>query len=165
MNTVEITNRKTGEVETYSEDAYAEKRNALLMDWEAKKAALETAKAAELAARIAAVDFMADPQKVGKTDNVELGNGYKAKLKIPINYGFVKNSEDKIDQARIEKALSKIERDGATGELIAERLIKWDPKLSLSEYKLLTPKHKAIIDEVIVTSEGTPTLEIVEPKK
>lgn len=165
MNTVQVTNRKTGEVKEYTEAEYIAERDRLLQEWQAAKAILESAKARELETRTASVDFMADPEKVGSVDNVDLGNGYKAKMKIPINYGFIKDASGKLDKSRIDKALSKIEKDGAAGELIAERLVKWDPKLSLTEYKLLSPKYKNIIDEVIVTSEGTPTLEIVEPKK
>lgn len=164
MNNVTVTNRKTGEAETMTEEAYNEKRNRLLQIWQHAKEALEMAKAEEMESRVAAVDFMADPEKVGKTDNVELGNGYKAKIKIPVTYSFVKDSNNKLDKTAIDKALSKIEKD-PNGELIAERLVKWTPALSLTEYNLLTEKHKTIINAVLVTSEGTPTLEIVEPKK
>jgi hypothetical protein len=85
-------------------------------------------------------------------------------MKVPVRYGFIQNAEGKTDKARIEKALSKIEKDGESGELIAERLVKWTPELSLTEYKQLSDKYRKIIDDVIITSEGTPTLEIKEPK-
>ena len=130
----------------------------------ALKAALEVAKEAELEARKLAVMFMHDPAKSGTTENVELGGGYKATMKVPVRYGFVQNAEGKTDKARIEKALSKIEKTGQAGELIAERLVKWTPELSLTEYKQLPDNFRKIIDDVIVTSEGTPTLEIKEPK-
>lgn len=156
----------TGEAKTFkNENEYTQTRDKLLQEWQMAKEALEIAKEAELKARNAAVELMADPEKVGKTDNVELGNGYKAKIKIPLRYGFIQDSDGKLDKSRIDKALSKIEKDGAAGELIAERLVKWIPALSLTEYNQLSPKHLAIINEVIVTSEGTPTLEIIEPKK
>lgn len=158
---MQITNKKTGEVETYTEEAYQAERNRRLMAWQEAKDALETAKANELSLRVLAVDFMADPEKVGTTENVDLGNGYKAKMKTPLRYGFLKNAEGKLDKAQIDKALSKIEKDGDAGELIAERLVKWTPDLSLTEYKLLSAKHKTIIDSVLVVSEGAPTLEIV----
>ena len=162
---MEILNRKTGEIETMSEAEYATERDRRLLVWQTAKSDLEIAKEREMSLRILAVDFMADPEKVGKTDNVDLGNGYKAKMKIPLIYSFVKNKDEKIDKARIEKALSKIESDGDAGELIAERLVKWAPSLSLTEYNQLSERHLKIINEVLITSEGTPTLEIVEPKK
>ena len=151
--------------EQLSDDEKVWYRDYLLMYWQDAQAGLAAAKESELKARTAAVDFMRDPAKAGTTENVDLGNGYKATMKTPIRYGFVKAADGvKVNKVAIEKALQKIEKDGEVGELIAERLIKWTPDLSLTEYKLLSPKHKGIIDEVLVTSEGTPTLEIKEPK-
>ncbi|QBZ71741.1 hypothetical protein [Pseudomonas phage KP1] len=139
-------------------------RDRLLIEWEASKKTLETAKEKELILRAAAVATMHDPSKSGSTENVELGNGYKAKMKVPVNYGFVKTADNKVDKKRIEKALQRIEKFGEAGELVAERLIDWKPSLSLTEYKQLPDNWRKIIDDVVVTSEGTPTLEIVEPK-
>ncbi len=163
-NIIQVTNPETGEVRNFSEAEYIAERDRLLVDWQAKKAALEVAKEDELTARKLAVMFMHDPAKSGTTENVELGGGYKATMKVPVRYGFIQNAEGKTDKARIEKALSKIEKDGEAGELIAERLVKWTPELSLTEYKQLSDKYRKIIDDVIITSEGTPTLEIKEPK-
>lgn len=114
--------------------------------------------------RKAVVAFAFDPNKESGTERIELGNGYQAKAVKKINYGFVKTEDGKLNKAAIDKALAKIEKDGAMGELIAERLVKWTPDLSLTEYKQLDEKYKKIIDEVIVTSEGAPTLEIIAPK-
>lgn len=161
---IQITNPETGEVRNFTEAEYIAERDRLLVDWQAKKAALEVAKENEIAARKLAVLMMHDPAKSGTTENVELGGGYKAKMKVPVNYGFIKREDGKTDKARIEKALSKIEKTGEAGELIAERLIKWTPELSLTEYKALPDNFRKIINDVIITSEGTPTLEIVEPK-
>lgn len=164
FNVIKVTNHETGEITNYTEEAYIAKRTELLVDWQAKQATLAAAKEAEMTARKAAVMFMHDPTKSGTTENVELGKGYKATMKVPVSYGFIKRDDGKTDKARIEKALSKIEKDGEAGELIAERLIKWTPELSLTEYKQLSDKYKKIIDDVIVTNEGTPTLEIKDPK-
>lgn len=161
---IQIKNSETGEVKNYTEAGYITERNRLLVSWQKKKIELEALKASEIKTRKLIVMFMHNPLKSGTIENVELGGGYKAKIKVPINYGFIKNDEGKIDRARIEKALSKIEKGGEAGELIADRLVKWLPELSLSEYKTLPDKFRKIIDDVIVTSEGTPTLEIVEPK-
>lgn len=162
--TIQVTNPETGEVRNFSEAEYIAERDRLLIDWQNKGAALAAAKEQEMTARKLAVMFMHDPSKTGTTENVELGNGYKAKMKVPVRYGFIQNSEGRTDKKRIEKALGWIESDGEAGELVADRLIKWTPELSLTEYKQLPDRFKKIIDEVIVTSEGTPTLEIVEPK-
>jgi len=161
--TIQITN-EAGEVKNFTEEEYFKERDRLLVLWQSAKLALDVAKENEIMLRTEAALFMHDPNKAGSVETVELGQGYKAKVKVPVNYGFIKNESGKIDKARIEKALSKIEKDGAVGELIAERLIDWKPNLSLSEYKLLSEKHRKIIDDVVVTTTGTATLSIAEPK-
>lgn len=145
-------------------------RDHLLRMWEQSKEVLEAAKAAEMEQRKAVVDFAFDPNKKSGTERVELANGYELKAVKKINYGFVKAADGKgVDKNAIDNALSKIEHnaDGSenpVGALIAQRLVKWDPSLSLSEYKLLSAEHKAAIDAVIVTTDGAPSLEIVPPK-
>lgn len=159
-----VLNRQTGEVVEYTDAEFIIKRDQLLFAWQDAKQVLERAKERELELRNQCVDFLSDPDKTKGTENVELGGGYKAKMIKKENISFVKNEEGKVDKNAIEKALQKIEKDGAVGELIAERLVKWTPDLSMTEYKQLSEKHKNIIDSVIITTPGTPTLEIVEPK-
>lgn len=139
-------------------------RDFLLLAWEQSKQAIEAAKSIEMERRKAFVAFAGDPDKKSGTERVELENGYQAKIVKKLNYGFIKNKEDKTDKDAIENALQKIEAEGPVGELIAERLIKWTPDLSLTEYKQLSESHKAIIDAVIVVTDAAPTLEIVAPK-
>lgn len=140
-------------------------RDYLLSRWEASKAALEAAKEAEMTLRKKVVDIAFDPNKKAGTERVELANGYELKSVKKINYGFVKGVDGKgVDKNKIDAALAVIEADGPVGELIAQRLVKWSPELSLTEYKQLSEAHKKAIDAVIVTSDGAPTLEIVPPK-
>lgn len=163
-NEIKIVNPETGEVRIFKTmEEYIAARDAALVKWQASKAALDAAKDTEMEDRKNAVFLMHDPAKSGSTENVELGGGYKATFKVPVTYGFIKKG-DKVDKAAIEKALTKIEKNSAAGELIAERLVKWTPVLSMTEYKQLSEKDKAAIDAVIVTSEGSPSLEIKEPK-
>jgi len=161
---IQITNKETGEVKNYTEAEFIAERDRLLLSWEESKKALEVAKEKEMEQRKAVVAFAFDPNKESGTERIELGNGYQAKAVKKVNYGFVKTEDGKLNKAAIDKALSKIEKTGPAGELIAERLVKWTPDLSLTEYKQLPEKLKSIIDEVIVTSEGAPTLEIIAPK-
>ena len=161
---IQITNKETGEVKNYTEAEFIAERDRLLLSWEESKKALEVAKEKEMEQREAVVAFAFDPNKESGTERIELGNGYQAKAVKKVNYGFVKTEDGKLNKAAIDKALSKIEKTGPAGELIAERLVKWTPDLSLTEYKQLPEKLKSIIDEVIVTSEGAPTLEIITPK-
>lgn len=161
----QITNKETGEVKNYTDAEFEAERTRLLVDWEAQKVALEVAKEKEMTARKAVVDFAFDPNKTSGTERVELGNGYVAKAVKKINYGWIKDESGKLNKKLIDRALEKIEKiGGAVGELVAERLVKWEPSLSLTEYKQLDDKFKKVIDEVIVTTEGAPTLEIIAPK-
>lgn len=138
-------------------------RDHLLAKWEASKKALEVAKADEMEQRKAVVAFAFDPNKKAGTERVELANGYELKAVKKINYGFVKTPDGKLDKNAVDSALRAIEAK-PNGELIAERLVKWNPDLSLTEYKQLPADMKAIIDAVIVTTDGAPSLEIVPPK-
>lgn len=140
-------------------------RDHLLQAWNDSKVRLDVAKVEEMEARKKAVDFAFDPTKHKGTERIDLGNGWQAKAVKKINYGWIKTADDKVDNDKIETALEKIESTGAAGELIAARLVKWTPDLSLTEYNQLPEDFKKIIDEVIVTSDGTPTLEIIPPKK
>lgn len=136
----------------------------LLAKWEESKLALEAAKADEMIWRKRVVDFAFDPTKKAGTERIDLENGYQAKAVKKINYGWIKTDDGKLNKAAIETALCKIEESGPAGALIADRLVKWTPELSLTEYKVLPAEFKAIIDPVIVTTDGAPTLEIIAPK-
>jgi len=138
--------------------------NHVLEKWEVSKKELEIAKAKEMDLRKQCVLIGFDPDKIKGTEHVPLANGYKATAVKSINYNFIKNAEGKTDKKAIDRALSFMEADGPAGELIAERLVKWKPELSLTEYNQLPPTYKEVIDKVIVTSEGAPTLDIVAPK-
>jgi hypothetical protein len=103
------------------------------------------------------------PSKEG-TNNFDLGNGYKLKIVTGTNYKLD-------DNEKVQGILDQIERIGNKGAFIAERLIGWTPRLSVSEYKKLgetddasETKIKELIDTVISTSPASPTVEIVTPK-
>ena len=136
-------------------------RDAKILAWEESVKALAAAKEAEAALRREALaeTFQFDPEALREgTENFELGNGYKLKAVFKISRNL-NNENDAVD-----KVLSKIEKAGAEGQFIAERLVKWKPELSVSEYKKLPEKFKKMIDEVVTSKEATPSLELVAPK-
>lgn len=136
-------------------------RDAKILAWEESVKTLAAAKEAEAALRreVLAETFQFDPEALREgTENFELGNGYKLKAVFKISRNL-NNENDAVD-----KALSKIEKAGAEGQFIAERLVKWKPELSVSEYKKLPEKFKKMIDEVVTSKEATPSLELVAPK-
>lgn len=136
-------------------------RDAKILAWEESVKALAAAKEAEAALRreVLAEAFQFDPEALREgTENFELGNGYKLKAVFKISRNL-NNENDAVD-----KVLSKIEKAGAEGQFIAERLVKWKPELAVSEYKKLPEKFKKMIDEVVTSKEATPSLELVAPK-
>lgn len=140
-------------------------RDFLITKWKTAAETLETAKADEMVWRKRVVDFAFDPNKKTGTERIDLGAGYELKSVKKINYGWIKAADGKkVNKDAIETALGKIEESGPAGALIADRLVSWKPDLSLSEYNKLPSDFKSIIDAVIVTSEGSPTLEIIPPK-
>ena len=119
----------------------------------------------ERAARAAVV--AAFPIPAGKkegTVNIPLNNGYGLKVVLKQNYN--------IDQSNVDAALEAIEALGAEGQFIAERLVKFKADLSLTEYRMLADDNatkaqkeiKKLIDGVLTITDGTPTLELKEPK-
>ena len=136
-------------------------RDAKILAWEAAVKALAAAKDAEAALRkeVLAEAFAFDPEALREgTENFELGNGYKLKAVFKISRNL--NNENEA----VDKVLSKIEKTGPEGAFIAERLVKWKPELSVSEYKKLPEKFKKLIDEVVTSKEAMPSLELVAPK-
>lgn len=131
-------------------------RDQLLEKWEATKQALEAAKIVEMDLRKQFVHFAFNTDTLTGTERIDLANGYTAKAVKKLNYN--------VNQETVNDALDKLENLDAEGKFIAERVIKWKAELSVTEYKALSLKHKAIIDAVITTSEGAPSLEIVAPK-
>ena len=136
-------------------------RDAKILAWEQAVKALAAAKDAEAALRkeVLAEAFAFDPEALREgTENFELGNGYKLKAVFKISRNL--NNENEA----VDKVLSKIEKTGPEGAFVAERLVKWKPELSVSEYKKLPEKFKKMIDEVVTSKEATPSLELVAPK-
>lgn len=128
----------------------------VLTQWEKAKTEAAKWKDIENQLRVHYVEMVSNPNKLEGTENIELQNGYKAKI--------VKKQNRNVDQEKVNDALDQIENTGEAGKLIAERLIKWKADLSKTEYDLLSDAHRKIIDTVITVTPGTPTLEIVAPK-
>ena len=136
-------------------------RDAKILAWEAAVKELAAAKDAEATLRkeVLAEAFAFDPEALREgTENFELGNGYKLKAVFKISRNL--NNENEA----VDKVLSKIEKTGPEGAFIAERLVKWKPELSVSEYKKLPEKFKKLFDEVVTSKEAMPALEMVAPK-
>ena len=142
--------------------------DGLLMLHKRAKAFLDYWKEEEMSLRkIAAVLLV--PTKTEGTTQVELGNGFAAKVVNKYNYKL--NS----DNDKIWSCLDRVSKVGNQGAFIAERLVSWTPNFSKTEYTTLQEEAekgsedaKAILkivnDEMLTITEGAPTLDIVEPK-
>lgn len=152
-------------------------RDQLLRNWIAKKAELETVKNSEmeLRKRVAEVLF---PNPVKGTQRFQLDNqGTAIKLVYKLNHTL--GDAEKINPetgAKIRKddqvfeAQREMEALGETAGLLADRLIKWTPDLSVSEYEKLDcndpiqAKLKEMIDKILTIKPAAPSLEFEEPK-
>jgi len=141
-------------------------RDALLMEWDKLKKAVETAKAAEMEMRKFIVK-KAFPEAKEGMNTQELGNGYQLKAGVKLNYNLV-------DNTTVEKCLDDISKIGNQGPFIADRLVGWTPRFLLTEYRKLQDEAETseeakqiikIVNEMLVITQAAPTLEIKEPKK
>jgi hypothetical protein len=142
-----------------------DKFNVELLDrWQSVARHLELLKVEEIKLRLAWVERTASAEITKGTENIELPDGAVVKVVKKINYSWVRGKEEKLAYDAVDTALEEIEKTSVLGELIAERLVRWKPELSLTEYALLSPEHKKIIDSVILTAPATPTIEVIPPK-
>lgn len=134
-----------------------------LLAWDNAKKALEAAKATESALRQEVLkdfySFGGESDLREGTENLELGNGYRLKAVFKLS----RKLENK--NGETSKALFAIAENFEGGKLYTERLVKWSPDLSVSEYEKLPAEIRAVIDECVTSKAATPSLEIVEPKK
>lgn len=129
------------------------------------KVILEAAKNSEMEARLMVGNyaFPVAGRKEG-VNNLELSDGRTVKLGHKVNYKLASDNE------AVEKAEEACEAIGNEGQFLVERIITWEAKFSKSEYNKLDvslPTHAKVkqeIDKVLEISNGTPSLEIKEPK-
>lgn len=132
-------------------------RDAAILEWLNSVKMLAAAKADEVTRRNAIV-AMCFPNPTEGTNNLVLGNGYTLKCVVKYNYTMDK------DNAKVEAALEAIERLGDEGKFLSDRIVRWTPELSVTEYRELGPKYKAEIDKVVTIKPGQSSLELAEPK-
>lgn len=155
---------KIAEPEASPYDAMTQ--DQVLMEWKKLKEDVASAQEKEREMR-AYIVKRAFPNGKEGMNTAELGNGYQLKAGIKLNY----NLDPDLD--KVENALDQIEKIGNEGSFIAERLVSWKASFLVSEYRKLCEfdasenqkKIKSIIDGVLTITEGSPTLEIKEPKK
>jgi hypothetical protein len=148
-------------------DLDAMNSDRLLLLWEQRKRAVELAKELEMEIRkyIVKREF---PEANEGMNTKELGNGYQLKSSVKYNYNLADNNT-------VENCLDRIKGLGNKGPFIADRLVSWKPSFLLTEYRQLCEDLDKgdqtaiavlnIVNEMLTITDGTPTLEIKEPKK
>lgn len=136
-------------------------RDALIVDWQRLKQQKEALEEQELIARNKVIAFFHEDvtDKAG-TENVDLGGGYKLKMVFAQRHS-VPSAEN---GAAVRAVMEQLKGMGEDGAFIAERLFRWKPELSKSEYDRLSPSVKRVVNKVVTTKPAQPTLEIVAPK-
>ena len=87
------------------------------------------------------------------TDKVELGEGWLLK------------GTYKLDRKIDEAALPTVQKELREIDINPDLLVNWEPKLKTAIYKELTEPQRRIFDQALVIKPGSPTVELVPPKK
>lgn len=160
-----------------SEAEFTARRDTEILNWKADKEKLAFYKAEEAASRARVTATLFPTPKKG-TQRYELGNGYRVKLVHGNNYTLGnKDMPHPLEPGalypvnkQVEDLQEAIANLGNEGPFLAERLIKWKPELSETEYLALDPEievhreAKALIDAILTVKPASPQLELEEPK-
>lgn len=127
-------------------------------------AILAWARSAEDLARIKAVELERRQELVEKlfadagegTTTLDLGNGFVLVCEKGVRY--------KLDPEKTRAAEAALRKLGKVGDLIAKRLLKWKPDISVREYKALEDEHAALFSDALTITQSTPTLKLRPPK-
>lgn len=129
-----------------------------LAEWQDKKNELARVQEEErqLRAEIIALFSNQKDAMAEGTENVPTVQG-TIKIKHSLNYKL--GNPDLVD-----RALDEIEKSQEGGNVIAERLVKWEPKLLVSEYRLLNEAQKKMIDKVLTITPSAKSVEFEPPR-
>jgi hypothetical protein len=137
-------------------------KDALLLAWKTAKEQLTTATATERELRakvIEAFSTINDEMHSG-VENVDLGfDRWVLKIDHKLNYKL--NGDNQL----IALVLTQIATSREGGNLLAERLVKWKPEISVSEYKLLDGGQRVMIDKILTITPATKALELTQKSK
>lgn len=152
-----------------------EERDALINTWLTEKTMAEAAVAAERETRAKVTSWLF-PTPAKGTQRYPLNNGYAVKLVY--GYTYTLGDKDKIDEAgrkvpvydQALDVIEAIENLGEKGKILADRLIKFKPELSGSEYEKLDVSDpierqvRDLIDGILTVKPNSPQLTFETPK-
>lgn len=133
-------------------------RDLLLTAWQTIKTRMAQDKDEEKKLRAQIVEMEFKGAKTG-TNRVPLGNGWMLKAVINLTYKITKNEAvEPPDYSHIPGILAQLP------PAVAQGLIKWTPELSESAYKQLTEEERKIVNQMLVITNGSSTIDIEAPK-
>lgn len=141
--------------------------------WHDLQEQLQAIKDLERKARKEALDAAFAKPREG-TNTHDFGNGYKFKVQynterkftVPLNLELPERAPGKpagVNEA-VDHMVERMRRASNEGAFYAERLVKWEPKISNTEYKELPEPLRKIVDEYIVTDYKFASPKIEAPK-
>lgn len=125
------------------------KQEADLAEWNSLSGELANLKAKELRLRKKVVASLFKDPKEG-TNTLELAGDWKLKMKHTINR--------KLDEASLPAVWENLPEGSE------DRLVKYKPSLVKKAYDVLSDEELEAFNEAIITSPGSPSLELVAPK-
>lgn len=139
-------------------------KEQVLQEWLDASAALTKAKDIEMSLRKLAIEqFPELATKDEGTVYAPLANDWKIKAVKKKNYNLAASGTDTALTA-YEKSAGSPEEYGRR-QLETEKLVKWKPELSISEYRAASDELKAAIADVLTITDGAPSLELIDPTK
>jgi hypothetical protein len=125
-------------------------QTSLLQEWNETLGQLSTLKAKEMSLRkqLVATVF---PEVVEGTQTLQLNNGWKLVMTQP----FTRS----LDQAKVPALLKELKKLQA-----APTLIKIKYELSIGEFRKLEGEGLLLVQDILTTKPGAPSLELVAPK-
>lgn len=126
---------------------------AMLAEWEQINLQLAQIKEKELHLRLMLFTGAFRNPKEG-TNSHKLPDGRVIKGKYPINR--------RIDEAALPATLEALRAHGVAN---ADALVRYRPELAKSEWNTLSDEAKLMFSPAVISSPGTPSLEVVIPKK
>lgn len=163
------------EVAAETPEEFIARRDKEIGNWMRSKRDLEVAKADEMEIRKTVTTTLFPTPKKG-TQRYPLNNGYSIKLVYTLRPTL--GDKDLADEQgtkvpvrqQVQDVEDKIVALGQIGAMLVERLIKWTPELSLSEFDKLNRsdpvegKIAELIEEILTITPGSPALTFEEPK-
>jgi len=140
-----------------------------ILFWEAKSLELAALKEQEMTIRKKIFGLKFQNPREG-TNSFDYGEGYSLSGQHKLTRSFIipeglpgSNGREPTIIDAVDAMIDELRQLSNEAGYKVERLVKWSPSLSASEYRELTEKERAVVDKYIQTKPGSPTLSFKRP--